>query len=136
MLKTFAEIRKELVAKAGSGDELSRRICQSYSEFRSLVSDWCDIGTRVPERPAFLEARSDPHRQSSGDRCPRAAAGRLGRVIRIEWQKVLHSVRASARLLDHKRQETAFTSDCSLRQAIGGMSNVRLKARLNAASDS
>lgn len=42
-LKTFAEISKDVVAKAGSGDDLSRRIYQSYLEFRTLVWDWSDV---------------------------------------------------------------------------------------------
>jgi TRAP-type mannitol/chloroaromatic compound transport system substrate-binding protein len=43
MLKTFAEISKDVVAAAGSGDDLSRRIYKSYSDFRALITDWSDI---------------------------------------------------------------------------------------------
>jgi TRAP-type mannitol/chloroaromatic compound transport system substrate-binding protein len=43
MLRTFAEISKDVVAAAGSGDEVSRRIYQSYSDFRALIADWSEI---------------------------------------------------------------------------------------------
>lgn len=43
MLRTFAEITKEVMAEAGSGDELSKKIYRSYSEFRTLIRDWSDI---------------------------------------------------------------------------------------------
>lgn len=44
ILKTLAEISQDVVAEAGSGDELSRRIYRSYSEFRSLIRGWSDVG--------------------------------------------------------------------------------------------
>ena len=44
VLKTFAEISKGVVTKAGSTDDLSRRIYQSYLDFRALVREWSDIG--------------------------------------------------------------------------------------------
>lgn len=40
MLRTFAEISKDVVAQAGSGDELSAKIYQSYVQFRSTIGDW------------------------------------------------------------------------------------------------
>lgn len=43
LLKSFAEISKDVVAKAGSGDDLSRRTYQSYREFRALIGEWSDI---------------------------------------------------------------------------------------------
>ena len=43
MLKTFAEISKDVVANAGSGDDLSRKIYRSYLEFRTLIREWSDI---------------------------------------------------------------------------------------------
>jgi len=44
ILKTFAEISKDVVAKAGSDDELSKKIYRSYLEFRTLIREWSDIG--------------------------------------------------------------------------------------------
>jgi TRAP-type mannitol/chloroaromatic compound transport system substrate-binding protein len=43
VLKTPAEISKDVVAEVGSGDELSRKIYRSYSDFGSLIRDWRDI---------------------------------------------------------------------------------------------
>jgi TRAP-type mannitol/chloroaromatic compound transport system substrate-binding protein len=43
MLKTFAEISKDVVAEAGSGDDLSRKIYRSHLEFRTLIAEWSDI---------------------------------------------------------------------------------------------
>jgi len=43
ILKTFAEISKDVVAKAGSGDELSGKIYRSYLEFRTSIREWSDI---------------------------------------------------------------------------------------------
>jgi hypothetical protein len=37
MLRTFAEISKDVVAEAGSGDDLSKEIYRSYLEFRTLI---------------------------------------------------------------------------------------------------
>jgi TRAP-type mannitol/chloroaromatic compound transport system substrate-binding protein len=42
-LKRLAEISHDVVAEAGSGDDLSRRIYRSYLEFRSLIGEWSDI---------------------------------------------------------------------------------------------
>jgi TRAP-type mannitol/chloroaromatic compound transport system substrate-binding protein len=43
VLRAFAEISRDLVAGAGSGDDLSKKIYGSYSEFRTLVREWTDI---------------------------------------------------------------------------------------------
>ncbi|ESZ13073.1 TRAP transporter substrate-binding protein [Mesorhizobium sp. L48C026A00] len=43
MLRAFAEISKDVVAKAGSGDEFSGRIYRSYLDFRTLIREWSDI---------------------------------------------------------------------------------------------
>jgi TRAP-type mannitol/chloroaromatic compound transport system substrate-binding protein len=43
LLKTFAEISDEVVAIAGSADEISRRIFRSYSDFRAEISGWTEI---------------------------------------------------------------------------------------------
>jgi TRAP-type mannitol/chloroaromatic compound transport system substrate-binding protein len=53
ILKAFHEISKDIVAQAGSGDELSRKIYVSYHQFRSLITDWGDISER-----AYMNARS------------------------------------------------------------------------------
>lgn len=43
MLKTFAEISKDVVARAGSDDNLSGKIYRSYLEFRTLIGEWSDV---------------------------------------------------------------------------------------------
>ena len=43
MLKAFAEISKDVVANAGSGDDLSGKIYRSYLEFRTLIREWSDM---------------------------------------------------------------------------------------------
>jgi TRAP-type mannitol/chloroaromatic compound transport system substrate-binding protein len=43
MLRAFAEISEDVVARVGSGDDLSRNIYASYMEFRSLIREWSDI---------------------------------------------------------------------------------------------
>jgi TRAP-type mannitol/chloroaromatic compound transport system substrate-binding protein len=53
MLKAFADMSKDVVAKAGSGDDISRKIYASYQQFRSLIMDWGDISER-----AYLNSRS------------------------------------------------------------------------------
>jgi TRAP-type mannitol/chloroaromatic compound transport system substrate-binding protein len=52
LLKALLETSKDVVADAGSGDDLSRKIHQSYSQFREAVMDWNDIAER-----AFLNSR-------------------------------------------------------------------------------
>jgi TRAP-type mannitol/chloroaromatic compound transport system substrate-binding protein len=53
VLKAFLEISKEVVARAGSGDDLSKKIYASYQQFRTLIMDWSDISER-----AYLNSRS------------------------------------------------------------------------------
>jgi TRAP-type mannitol/chloroaromatic compound transport system substrate-binding protein len=43
MLRTFAEVSKDVVARLGSGDELSRRIYASYKQFHAVIRGWSDI---------------------------------------------------------------------------------------------
>ena len=52
LLKAFHEISKEVVAKAGAGDDVSRKIYASYQRFRGLIMDWSDISER-----AYLNGR-------------------------------------------------------------------------------
>ena len=52
LLKAFHEISREVVAKAGSGDDISRKIFASYQQFRASIMDWSDVSER-----AFLNAR-------------------------------------------------------------------------------
>ncbi len=52
VLKAFLAISKDVVAEAGSGDELSRKIYASYQQFRASIMDWSDIAER-----AFLNSR-------------------------------------------------------------------------------
>jgi len=52
LLKELQQISKDVIAEFGSGDELSRKIHQSYDRFRASIIDWSDIGER-----AFLNAR-------------------------------------------------------------------------------
>jgi hypothetical protein len=52
LLKAFLKISKDVVAEAGSGDELSRKIYASYQQFRASIMDWSDIAER-----AFLNSR-------------------------------------------------------------------------------
>jgi TRAP-type mannitol/chloroaromatic compound transport system substrate-binding protein len=53
LLKAFHEIGKEVVAKAGSGDEVSRKIYASYQQFRASIMDWSDISER-----AYMNSRA------------------------------------------------------------------------------
>ena len=52
LLKVFAEISKDVVAKVGSGDDLSKKIYASYQRFRASIMDWSDISER-----AYLNSR-------------------------------------------------------------------------------
>ncbi|MFL6816138.1 MAG: ABC transporter substrate-binding protein, partial [Bradyrhizobium sp.] len=52
LLKAFGEISKDVVAQAGSDDELSGKIYASYQQFRASIMDWSDIAER-----AFLNSR-------------------------------------------------------------------------------
>jgi TRAP-type mannitol/chloroaromatic compound transport system substrate-binding protein len=53
LLKAFHTISREVVAEIGASDDLSRKIYQSYEQFRALISDWSDISER-----AYLNSRS------------------------------------------------------------------------------
>jgi TRAP-type mannitol/chloroaromatic compound transport system substrate-binding protein len=52
VLKAFAQLSEAVVAEAGAGDELSRRIYQSYQQFRRSIMNWSDVAER-----AFLNGR-------------------------------------------------------------------------------
>jgi TRAP-type mannitol/chloroaromatic compound transport system substrate-binding protein len=52
LLKAFLEISQDVVAQAGSGNELSRKIYSSYQRFRASIMDWSDISER-----AYLNSR-------------------------------------------------------------------------------
>jgi TRAP-type mannitol/chloroaromatic compound transport system substrate-binding protein len=52
ILKAFLALSKDVVAEAGSGDDLSRKIYASYQQFRASIMDWSDIAER-----AFLNSR-------------------------------------------------------------------------------
>jgi TRAP-type mannitol/chloroaromatic compound transport system substrate-binding protein len=52
LLKTFLAISKDVVAEIGSGDEVSKKIYESYQQFRASIMDWSDIAER-----AFLNSR-------------------------------------------------------------------------------
>jgi TRAP-type mannitol/chloroaromatic compound transport system substrate-binding protein len=52
VLRTFLTTSKEVVAEAGSADDLSKKIYQSYAQFRASIMDWSDIAER-----AFLNSR-------------------------------------------------------------------------------
>jgi len=43
LLRTFAEISRDVVAKIGSGDEHAKKIYASYQDFRALIREWSDI---------------------------------------------------------------------------------------------
>src|SRR5215470_14024876 len=53
LLKTFREISKDVVAEIGSGDDLSRKIYQSYQQFHGSITSWSDIAEH-----AVLNSRS------------------------------------------------------------------------------
>ena len=52
VLKAFLAITKDVVAEVGTADDLSRKIHQSYMQFRGSIMDWSDIAER-----AFLNSR-------------------------------------------------------------------------------
>jgi TRAP-type mannitol/chloroaromatic compound transport system substrate-binding protein len=52
MLKAFRQIGEEVVAAAGSGDEIARKIYASYLQFRTSIMEWSDIADR-----AYLNSR-------------------------------------------------------------------------------
>ena len=53
VLKAILAASKDVVAQAGEGDELSRKIYASYQQFRELIMDWSGIS----DRP-YLNARA------------------------------------------------------------------------------
>lgn len=53
VLKAFYEIGQDVVAQAGSGDAISKKVYASYQRFRSLIMDWSDISER-----AYLNSRA------------------------------------------------------------------------------
>jgi TRAP-type mannitol/chloroaromatic compound transport system substrate-binding protein len=55
LLQTLGKASGEVMAQVGSKDPLTRRIYQSYIEFRSRCTPWSDMAER-----AFLNARSLP----------------------------------------------------------------------------
>ena len=55
LLLAMGKASGEVMAEVGSKDPLTRRIYQSYIEFRSRYTPWADIAER-----AFLNARSLP----------------------------------------------------------------------------
>jgi TRAP-type mannitol/chloroaromatic compound transport system substrate-binding protein len=52
IIRAFLANSQDVVAEAGTGDELSRRVYASYQEFRAAIMDWSDIAER-----AYLNAR-------------------------------------------------------------------------------
>ena len=52
MIRAFLANSREVVAQAGTGDELSRKIYASYQEFRTAIMDWSDVADR-----AYLNSR-------------------------------------------------------------------------------
>jgi TRAP-type mannitol/chloroaromatic compound transport system substrate-binding protein len=52
ILKAFHEISKDVVAAAGSEDDISKKIYRSYQQFRVSIIDWSDISER-----AYLNGR-------------------------------------------------------------------------------
>jgi TRAP-type mannitol/chloroaromatic compound transport system substrate-binding protein len=52
LLRAFMEMSRDVVAEAGSGDDLARKIYASFQEFRELTRNWSDIADG-----AYLSAR-------------------------------------------------------------------------------
>ena len=53
VLKAFLAVTKDVVAEAGSHDELSKKVYASYQQFRASIMDWTDVSER-----AYLNSRS------------------------------------------------------------------------------
>jgi len=53
VLKALYGISKDVVAQAGSGDAISKRIYASYQQFRTSIMDWSDVSER-----AYLNGRA------------------------------------------------------------------------------
>jgi TRAP-type mannitol/chloroaromatic compound transport system substrate-binding protein len=52
ILKAFLATSRDVVAQAGSRDNLSRKIYSSYQQFQELIMGWSDISER-----AYLNSR-------------------------------------------------------------------------------
>lgn len=52
LLRAFMKTSQDVVAEAGAGDDLSRKIHASYQQFRASIMEWSDIAER-----AFLNSR-------------------------------------------------------------------------------
>ena len=52
ILHAFLRLSRDVVADAGSGDEISKKIYASYQQFRGPITSWVSIAER-----AFLNAR-------------------------------------------------------------------------------
>lgn len=52
MIRAFLAHSRDVVAQAGTGDELSKKIYASYRDFRTAIMDWSDIAER-----AYLNSR-------------------------------------------------------------------------------
>jgi TRAP-type mannitol/chloroaromatic compound transport system substrate-binding protein len=52
LLKSVREISKDVLAEAGSGNDISSKIYASYQQFRSTILDWSDVSER-----AYLNGR-------------------------------------------------------------------------------
>jgi len=50
MLRTFAEISKDVVAEVGASDDLTRTVSASYLEFRTLLREWSEVGEGAYQR--------------------------------------------------------------------------------------
>jgi TRAP-type mannitol/chloroaromatic compound transport system substrate-binding protein len=53
VLKALYGISKDVVAQAGSGDAISKKVYASYQQFRASIMDWSDISER-----AYLNSRA------------------------------------------------------------------------------
>jgi TRAP-type mannitol/chloroaromatic compound transport system substrate-binding protein len=54
LLKAFATVSRDVVAEIGSRDALSKKIYQSYEQFRASIMDWTDISERAYLNNAVL----------------------------------------------------------------------------------
>ena len=52
VLKALYGISKDVVAQAGSGDAISKKVYASYQQFRTSIMDWSDVSER-----AYLNSR-------------------------------------------------------------------------------
>jgi TRAP-type mannitol/chloroaromatic compound transport system substrate-binding protein len=52
VLRAFLSASKDVVAEAGAGDDISKKVYASYQQFRGSMMDWSDVAER-----AFLNAR-------------------------------------------------------------------------------